>query len=298
MFLAAQLMAVLLVRPFAATGVRGFEDPGDWRNGIWLLFTVVAFTGLVLFIAYKRWDQWIRRIVLASVFLTLVYVFYPLLDLVPAPFFDPQPAPWRLIGDDLNPALLVALVPAALLTTLLVRFPEWYVVDAVGIAISAGAIAIFGASFTPVTYLVVLVAFAVYDYVSVYKTKHMLKLADSVLDLHLPILLVVPRSRGYSFLEERARIAARAGKGKRRRRDALFIGLGDVVIPSILALTALPARPLAAVGAFAGIGAGLLVLLAFVLRGRPHAGLPTLNAGAFAGFLAGWYLDAGTWVFW
>ena len=34
----------------------------------------------------------------------------------------------------------------------------------------------------------------------------MLDLADSVLELHLPIMLVVPKHRDYSFLEERSRM--------------------------------------------------------------------------------------------
>ncbi|SDJ73817.1 Signal-peptide peptidase, presenilin aspartyl protease [Halovenus aranensis] len=83
-------------------------------------------------------------------------------------------------------------------------------------------------------------------------------------------------------------------------RDALFIGLGDAVIPTVLVASAaffietgpevglgVTTAPLPAVTAMGGILAGLVVLLWMVLKGRAHAGLPLLNGGAIAGYLAG-----------
>ena len=84
-------------------------------------------------------------------------------------------------------------------------------------------------------------------------------------------------------------------------RDAFFIGLGDAVIPTILvasaaffqpggvALLSVPgvALTLPALGAMVGTLAGLLTLMWMVLEGRAHAGLPLLNGGAIAGYLAG-----------
>lgn len=300
MFFAAQAVALLLRGPFKQSGIdQAFEDPTDPLNGVWLLLIVVVFTALILYIARKRRAFLIQILILASLGLTLAYVFYPFLDMLPTTFFDTRNV--AILGP-VNPAAIVACIPAALLTYLLKRYPEWYIVDSVGIGVSAATIAIFGASFTPATYLVVLVAFAVYDYVSVYKTKHMLSLADSVLELRLPIMLVVPKTLDYSFLEENAKVRERAeSQGRRKPRDAMFIGLGDVVIPSIFGVTALGV-PLASAGAafgtFAGIALALILLMYFVMRGRAHAGLPTLNAGALLGFLAGLYIERGTFVFW
>lgn len=295
-FILTQFLAVVLIGPFKASGVKGFEDPEAPENGLWLLLIVVIFTLAILYIVKKRMMRVVQGLILGSVGLTLVYVIFPLLDLIPHAAFDPGYVPalgaWNL-------AAVLAFPPAILLTWLLVTYPEWYIVDAVGVGVSAGAIAIFGGSFTAVTYLFVLVAFAVYDYVSVYRTKHMLSLADTVLDLHLPIMFIVPKHLEYSFLDEHGKARAIAsGKAKKKPRDAMFIGLGDVVIPSIFAITALPLSWVAALGTFAGIGIGLMVLLAFVLRGRPHAGLPLLNTGAFLGFLAGLYIGTGSVVFW
>lgn len=298
MFVSSQFLAFLLVRPVHEAGVQAFEDPTDWKNGLWLLLTVVAFTALILFIARKRRQRLIQYLVLASVGITLVYVLFPLLAQLPWHALDNftlrlGPAPIPVL-----PALYIGTALGAALTWLLYRYPEWYVVDAVGILVAAGGIAIFGTSFTPVTYLVVLVGFAVYDYVSVYKTRHMLSLADSVLDLHLPLLLVVPKTLDYSFREERGDIRERAEADQRPKRDAMFLGLGDIVIPTIFAVTAIQISPLAALGSVFGILAGFVFLMSFVLRGRPQAGLPSLNGGAFLGFLVGLYWDAGTLVFW
>jgi len=83
-------------------------------------------------------------------------------------------------------------------------------------------------------------------------------------------------------------------------RDALFIGLGDAVIPTVLVASAaffvdsgpefsllgIPAT-LPAVTAMLGTLVGLIILLWMVLKGRAHAGLPLLNGGAITGYLLG-----------
>ena len=313
MFVASQLLAVLLVQPFTSAGVKGYEDPTDWTNGLWLIGTILVFTAVILFIARLKREKFIQWIILGAVGMTLLYVFFPLLMQVPG--FD------RVGSFDAQVLVSIAISfpPAVFLTYLLYKFPEWYVVDVVGILVAAGGIAIFGTSFTPLTYLVVLVGTAIYDYISVYKTKHMLSLADSVLNYHLPIMLVVPKHLDYSFLQESGQLRKEADapvapaaadasapsattvKAK-PRRDAMFLGLGDIVIPGIFALTALQPGPgqsgFAAGGAMLGTIAGFLVLMSFVLRGRPQAGLPALNGGALVGFVLGFYWEKGTFVFW
>ena len=45
---------------------------------------------------------------------------------------------------------------------------------------------------------------------------------------------------------------------------------------------------LPALGAILGSLVGLVVLLYFMMSGKPQAGLPPLNGGTILGFLAGW----------
>ncbi len=303
LFVAAQALAILLTPSFQGAEIQGFEDPEDWTNGLVLIGVILVFTAIILFIARKKKPQIIQWIILVAVGLTVAYVFFALLfnvALVARP---------GLLTDMAAVAGIwaVALALAAVPTWLLYTFPEWYVVDLVGVLVAAGAVAIFGTSFTPLTYTVVLAGTAIYDYVSVHKTKHMLDLADSVLELHLPIMLVVPKSRGYSFLDEQGGLrdpkAAQEARGEgdeeKSVRDAMFLGLGDIVIPSILIVSALVFTGVeAAFGAFLGTIVGFAVLMAFVLRGKPQPGLPALNGGAFLGFLAGFWLATGSFAFW
>ena len=191
-----------------------------------------------------------------------------------------------------DPATVVVLVLAILSTVLLYKYPEWYVIDGLGILIGAGVAAIFGASLEILPVVILLILLAVYDAISVYKTKHMITLAEGVMDMKTPILFVIPKRRDYSFIKE--------GIGKLEtggERSAFIIGMGDMIMPSILVVSAnvfiqgwrlggminLPA-----LGAIAGSLAGMVVLLYFVMSGKPQAGLPPLNGGTILGFLAGW----------
>ena len=144
---------------------------------------------------------------------------------------------------------------------------------------------IFGISFGIIPVLVLMVILAVYDAISVYKTKHMITLAESVMDMKIPILFVIPRKRDYSFMKET----------KMGESDAYFMGLGDAIIPSMLAVSAnffmdssVPSIGfinIPAIGAVIGMFAGYSILMFFVGKGKPHAGLPFLNSGTILGFL-------------
>jgi len=65
----------------------------------------------------------------------------------------------------------------------------------------AGAAALFGISFGLLPALLLLSVLAIYDAISVYGTEHMLDLADGVMDLKIPVVLVIPMTLSYSYLE-------------------------------------------------------------------------------------------------
>jgi presenilin-like A22 family membrane protease len=225
---------------------------------------------------------------------------------------------------------LLAIGLASLLGVALWVYPEWYVIDAAGVLMGIGAAGIFGINFGILPALVLLVVLAVYDAISVYGTEHMLTLASGVMEMRVPIVLVIPLTLSYSFLDaenpvedtddvDADEVAPNGGgthgddDGHEAEtadesdeeiddgdRDALFIGLGDAVIPAVLVASAgffvrdvptlaLPGLsiPLPAGTAIVGTMLGLVVLLWMVLKGRAHAGLPLLNGGAIAGYLVG-----------
>jgi presenilin-like A22 family membrane protease len=94
-----------------------------------------------------------------------------------------------------------ALVAAGLVAVALWVYPEWYVIDVAGALMGAGAAGLFGLSFGLLPAIVLLVVLAVYDAISVYGTEHMLDLAEGVMALRIPVVLVIPLTWSYSLLD-------------------------------------------------------------------------------------------------
>ncbi|MEA3202801.1 MAG: hypothetical protein QOI63_467 [Thermoplasmata archaeon] len=287
-FVATMLLAVAFAAPFKTAGLQAFEDPNDVGNSVWYIALILAFTFLILYIAKKGAKWLIRLIILGTVALTIGYVAYPLLFVT---LLLPQ-----------TTALAIAAAVALGAVAALYWHPEWYVVDAVGLLVAAGSAAIFGISLSPVPVVVLLAGLAVYDALAVYRTKHMLSLADTVIELRLPVLLVIPKHGGYRFRSDAAQLR-QASATTKGQREAMFMGLGDLVMPTILVVSALRFAqagwgPFPAMGAALGTLAGFSVLMGYVLKGNPQAGLPLLNGGALVGFLAGVYYATHSLVFW
>ena len=128
----------------------------------------------------------------------------------------------------------------------------------------------------------------------------MVSLAEVVSDMKLPILMVMPDSAGYDY--PTAPTLAEQRTQPVEERGALFMGLGDVVIPGTLVVSSyvwLPTSPVVlgvganlwvAVGALVGSLVGYAVLMRLVLRGNPQAGLPFLNGGAMIGYAVAYLL--------
>lgn len=279
LLLAVEIGALLLALPVQASGIVAFENPESMANPVIFIAIMLAFTALLLVLIRYDLKKVIAAVIGISIFLTFIYIFAAVV--------------YALAGAT-DPATVTVLVLAVISTVLLYKYPEWYVIDALGILIGAGVAAIFGASLDILPVIILLVLLAVYDAISVYKTKHMITLAEGVIDLKTPILFVVPKRRDYSFIKEGIGKLADGGE-----RAAFIIGMGDMIMPSILVVSAnvfLKGWQLAgminlpALGAIIGSLAGLVVLLYFVMSGKPQAGLPPLNGGTILGFLAGWAL--------
>jgi len=279
LLLAVEIGSILISLPVQAAGITAFEDPTSLANPFIFIAILLVFTGFLLLLIKYGKKAWIATIIAISIFLTFVYIFSALVNVVTA---DP------------NLAAALVIILSILAIVLLYKYPEWYVIDGLGILIAAGVAAIFGSSLEYYLVIVLLVLLAVYDAISVYKTKHMITLAEGVIDLKTPILFVIPKRRDYSFIRD--------GIGKLEdggERAAFIIGMGDMIMPSILVVSAnvflqgwrlFGIVNLPALGAMLGSLAGLGVLLSYVASGKPQAGLPPLNGGTILGFLAGWAL--------
>jgi len=313
-FLFVQLAALALVEPFDRV-YQPVEDPQDPTNSIYYVAAILVATGVMLAAFKLGVDELIRLLVVGSGAWLSLYVFSVLVP----------PAP--LVGG-IN---VVALVGALVIGVALYAYPEWYVIDTAGALMGAAGAGMFGISFGVLPALILLTVLAVYDAISVYGTEHMLTLANGVMDLKVPVVLVIPLSLSYSFLDADTPDATAEdenattdpdgqpvadGEGATDEdtaaatdesesvpeqdpldRDALFIGLGDVVIPTVLVASAahfapdgirtVLSIPLPALTAMLGSFVGLALLMRMVLKGSAHAGLPLLNGGTIAGYLVG-----------
>jgi presenilin-like A22 family membrane protease len=344
-FLLVQLGALAIVEPFKAQNYQFVEDTSDPTNSLVYIGAILVATALMLAAIKLDVDVLLRGLIVFSGAYVAFYVFQVV--------FPPVAV---TVAGTAVPILAIGL--AGVLGIALWTYPEWYVIDAAGILMGIGAAGIFGINFGILPALVLLTVLAVYDAISVYGTEHMLTLASGVMEMRVPIVLVIPLTLSYSFLDadmsdtaaaqddeddatdgdtsaedkeadaldddprndditaddtssvndtaensDQADAATEDAKEDEHTvgdRDALFIGLGDAVIPTVLVASAaffvtdvptltLPGLsiPLPAGTAMLGTLAGLVVLLWMVLKGRAHAGLPLLNGGSIAGYLVG-----------
>ena len=273
-----QILALAVTPAISESDSRVFQDPKSTSNPFVYMILILAFTALLL-LAIKKNHGWIiSGFIQLSIALSIYYLVVA--------FLPP----------------ILALLPTLAVLLLIRYYPEWYVVDAFGIAVSAGISSLFGVSMTTLPTLMLLIILAVYDAISVYKTRHMVSLAEGVIKMKAPLLFVVPKSRGYSFMKDQSLLAkdgdghqgAGQADGAKAKRGAYFLGLGDAIIPTILVISANTSLPagglfgvnLPAMGAMFGTYLGFLVLMT-TSRDRPQAGLPFLNSGVILGFLAG-----------
>ncbi len=313
LFVLVQLGALALVEPFVQNDYQAVEDPSDPTNGLVFFAVILVATGGMLLVIKYDVEWMIRAMIIGTSGMLAWYVVAAI-------------APVGVVSiGGASVALLPILTAVAVSGGLLVH-PEWYVIDAAGVLMGAGAAGMFGISFGLLPAILFLLVLAVYDAISVYGTEHMLTLAEGVMDLNVPVLFVIPTSLTYSFrdlgageemtedaTDEAAAEAADGGPAAEETsasapseddgvRDALYIGLGDAVMPTILVASAAAFVPvgaapqlsvpvvtlnLPALTAMLGTIAGLLILLRMVLKGRAHAGLPLLNGGAIMGYLVG-----------
>jgi presenilin-like A22 family membrane protease len=292
----SQIIALLIAPAYFSQGVTAFQNPSDPMNAVIYIVLILAFTAVILLLVKYRRQNFARYIVLGSVLVTVAFVV--LLPILYAIYY--AVSAFTTVDDALaanlaNVSTLLAFVVAGVVTWILVKYPEWYVVDLVGLATAAAVTAILGLSFSWIPATLLLVALACYDAWAVYRSKHMVTLADELTSQRLPVLLVIPKSAGYKFSEQRS-LKEQVAKGE--EREAMFMGLGDLIIPGLMTVSALAWLPdrigtgflslspsyTVAIGTLIGSLVGFGILMRFVLRGNPQAGLPLLNGGALAGF--------------
>lgn len=151
--------------------------------------------------------------------------------------------------------------------------------NAVLILALSGIAALIGGSVKPWSVVLLLVVMSVYDYIAVYKTKHMVKMARTMIAGRAIFAMIFPEHwHGFKMHINEVHPG----------ENFMMLGTGDFVFPIILASSALVISQFAAWLVFAFSLFGLLAMhLIFISQKirRPMSALPPLAAFAIIGFL-------------
>ena len=329
MFLLVQLGALALVEPFKQAGLQAVEDPQNPTNAVVYVAAILVATGVMLVAIKLAQDRAIRALLI----FTGVYLSWFVLQVV-----VPAVVVWE--GFNVLAVVIALLLGVALYVypEWYVIDSTGIVMGAGGAGLFGISFGLLPAILL-LTILAVYDAISVYgtEHMLTLASGMMdlkvpivfvvpLSLSYSYLDAEMPDPTGEVEGDGDAAAanggEEAGEPTADAGEatdapaanggdgspedsedeaGMELDRDALFIGLGDAVIPTVLVASAaffappgIPAVslpglfvPLPALTAMLGTMVGLLVLLRMVLKGRAHAGLPLLNGGTIAGYLIG-----------
>lgn len=172
-----------------------------------------------------------------------------------------------------------AIILALIIIAVYLLVQQVWLHDLVLILTLPGIITLLGASLSPYTVAVLLVVMSIYDYVAVYKTKHMVRMAKAMIAGRAIFAMIFPE-HFKGFFERIGQ--AHPGEG------FMMLGTGDFVFPLIMAVSAFSISSTAAWIVFGFSLMGLLIThILFVSQKvrRPMPALPPLAAAAILGFL-------------
>lgn len=143
----------------------------------------------------------------------------------------------------------------------------------------AGVGAVLGLSLAPETVVVILVVLSFYDIIAVYKTRHMVELAQTMIQSRAIFGFVIPTS--FSDFKERM---TKVAPGE----QFMILGSGDVVLPLLLSVSLVRVSMswsiIVALFSMAGVFLMHLIFSNQKVR-RPMAALPPIALMAILGYL-------------
>ena len=194
MFTSSILIGVFIQPFYNFEEMRAFGEEGTTEARFILLELgmIFIFTIAIIWLARKGLDVLIKGIVFLALWYSLFMAIGPIIAILM----------WIISLNSGNLWAVITLVTSVSMMYTLHKFPEWYVVNSVGLLVGSGVIVMLGIAFVPVLIIFFMVLAAVYDHWAVNKSKHMLELADTMIGLKLPVLLVAPKSSSYTFLDQ------------------------------------------------------------------------------------------------
>ncbi|NQU82607.1 MAG: hypothetical protein HQ539_01535 [Parcubacteria group bacterium] len=167
----------------------------------------------------------------------------------------------------------------AVLIYLLIKKPNALIHNLVFIFAVSGMATVVGLQLAPREIILMLLFFSVYDFVAVYKTKHMVKMAEAMVESKAIVGLVIPQKTS-DFKTNLNKIPIKG--------NFMILGGGDIIFPLILAVSVLNQgilQFLIIVG-FAILGL-LAVFLIFITKKQraPMPALPPIALACIIGYV-------------
>ena len=174
---------------------------------------------------------------------------------------------------------LLALILIGILIFWWLKKPSILIQDLCLILGIAGVGSILGLSLAPQVVVLLLVTFSIYDFIAVYKTKHMVKMAKEMIESKAILALVVPPN----ILGLRASLEEIKPGGK-----FLILGGGDIIFPLLLCVSLVPQGILSplivAIFSLIGLFTGFYFFISQKVR-QPIPALPPIAVFSIIGFL-------------
>ncbi len=238
------------------------------------LVTAIVFSVLLILLARRFKLNFLKWLFIAVIGLMVFYI-WNYLGLV--------------IAYTLNEYYAIIIAAPVIMVLALILNNKWYVVNIAGFFLTSGMAFVLGFILGIWAAAVFLAAFAIYDYISVYKTKHMIDLAKIAIDKDLPMLFVFPTD--FSKDVGKIKITEDGVEG----HSVMALGFGDVAFPGIMVVASsmygikvghfIPFLILPLIGGIVG-----MIYLVMGNVKKPAPGLPFLNTGVIIGTLLSYLL--------
>jgi len=284
-FLASQLFGIYLIVSDAEVAVdretgaitvnyseTAIGERPDVKDSSALVFIIVGVsisTALLLFIMTRKFGRQFWRV---------WYAF----------------AVWMTVAISLGvfiEAFIIVAVVSFVLMLLKMLVPNPLIHNSVEVLMYSGIALLFAPMFGVLYASILLIAISIYDMIAVWKSKHMVKLAEFQASTKIFAGLLVP----YDFKKfAKAKSLDISGKAKDKDSRAAILGGGDVVFPLIFngaiaqqlllgGFTKLSAflYTLVPIGA---VTISLMLLFAYSKKGKFYPAMPFISTGCFAGY--------------
>jgi presenilin-like A22 family membrane protease len=127
--------------------------------------------------------------------------------------------------------VLGSILVMGILIALWLKISTVWVHDVLMVLGLAGAASFFGLGFTPSVVVALLLIFSVYDFIAVYKTKHMVLMAKEMIEKKVILGFIIPKE--FKFFKDNFKEVKHGG-------NFMILGGGDIVFPSLLAVSVIP----------------------------------------------------------